>query len=200
MSNNDDYIKMLCRIDDIEEVDPEDQGNDIDSVEIDADYADIISNIGTPDFKPIYMACSHNIRRGSIEKQKDFCKSIINKIYELWGFEFPHKIYADDQEEINEIYRFLEFVEYKCIRFLINLLEKLYFDYNDIKNGITYTELEPRWIEIQNIIKDMELEKCIFLFLLTNSKNNALRFLYEKINLFKSDIIAVMMYEKERTK
>lgn len=79
---------------------------------------DIIDSIGTEEFKMNWLVLKQDIQQKGIIEQRQFVISTLEKIKEYYDFEFPRKIDYDTQDEIDEFYKFLEFLEYDNVEFL----------------------------------------------------------------------------------
>lgn len=86
-----------------------------------SDIDDILSNIGNIEFKDIFLNLFDNIRLLSIEKQIFLCLNIIDKIKEIYQFEFPDKIQITNEDELNKIYNFIRFIEFNYDEFFVEL-------------------------------------------------------------------------------
>ena len=55
--------------------------------EIDADFSDIINNIGTEEFKFIFLNLFDEIMNLSFEKKRELCQKLTDKVFEVYNFE-----------------------------------------------------------------------------------------------------------------
>lgn len=87
------------------------------------DYSkiELLDAIGTSDFKDEWLVLKGDIQNETIKLQRIFSEQTLDKISEIYDFEFPIKIDMDLQEEIDQFYKFLEFLEYNNKQFLSNV-------------------------------------------------------------------------------
>lgn len=87
------------------------------------DYSkiEILDALGTPDFKDEWLVLKGDIQNETIKLQRIFSEQTLDKISEIYDFEFPIKIDLDSQGEIDRFYLFLEFLTYNNTQFLSNV-------------------------------------------------------------------------------
>ncbi len=148
---------------------------------IEYDMLEIIDNIGKPDFKYIYLNFIDRIKTLSIPKQRDFCYKIIEKIGEVYEYEISPIPEVDHPLAINEIYEFVEFLNYDYIeffgdvwRYLNKSLRKLQVTDFCMKNGDKVIS------EIEDQLESRDLPELIANFLRTYNKSNMLGWFIEK--------------------
>lgn len=103
------------------------------------EFIDLIENIGKEEFKSTYLNFINDIRNQSLENQRTLCQHIIDKVQEVYEFEFPEKITIYDRSDIEDIYRFIEFLEYDNVDFFIEISKGL-----DIKSDIDLDEYKNK--------------------------------------------------------
>ena len=86
---------------------------------------ELLDALGTSEFKDTWLVLKGDIQNETIKLQRIFSEQTLDKISEIYDFEFPVKIELDFQEEINEFYLFLEFLEYNNKQFLSNVWQFL---------------------------------------------------------------------------
>jgi hypothetical protein len=154
-------------LDDDDDLTPsEDVGNHL----VQYEFIDLVENIGKEEFKETYMNFIEDIRSQSFDNQKILCYYIINKVQEVYDFEFPEKINISDISDIEEIYSFIEFLEYDNIYFLVSILH--IFDINFLKTD-PYDFCQKNKNEIIKQINNINLSS-IFLNLYNTLENNIL--------------------------
>lgn len=149
-----------------------------------ADCLNILENIGEENFRPMYENAIINIRSYYIDEQIDFCYQIFEKINEVYGFEFVRKIEIGE-DDVENVYKFLEFIEFDNIDFLEELLEGYVIDIrkmNPREFVLTY------WKDLQTHILTMNLGEFISDFLRTNTKDNIVNFLSRSIENSKTEL------------
>jgi len=79
---------------------------------------DIMDHVGHPDFKFIYWNLSNDINQQSFKRKRRFVVEMLEKISEVYDFEFFAKAETDTDYEIEQMMLFIEFIEYNNYRFL----------------------------------------------------------------------------------
>lgn len=100
------------------------------------EFIDLIETIGTLNFKETYFNIIDSIKNQSIENQKILCNHIIDKVQEVYNFDFPEKININGLSDINQIYDFIKFLEFDNIELFINVLREYNVDFHiiDVKD------------------------------------------------------------------
>lgn len=129
---------------------------------------DIKEAIGKENFKEIYTNLIGGIKERSFEDQAVFCNVILERIYDVYNFEFPENIDLTTWETINNIYSFLEFLEYDHIKYFASLWKDINVDLRkiDIRK---YSNLhkENILLKIDNLIDTYINTEQIIIFLRT---------------------------------
>ena len=95
---------------------------------------DIVNAIGTPGFPGIYLNLINDIKIHSFKKQQLFCEMFLEKISEVYDFKFPEFVDIYNLETVNELYSFLEFLEYDNIDFISSVWRFLNVDLLRVNN------------------------------------------------------------------
>lgn len=161
------------------EMDPNDKKNDIeDRVSALHNYwfVSILNNINTDDFKQNYLCVINDIiEECSLEDQREFCNVMLEKIIEIYDFEFPEKISLNNIDEIKDLYYFFEFIEYNYSEFISNVWLSLNIDLSIFNINGYYTENDIQIINgIENEIETSNLNQLIKIFLRTYDKDKIL--------------------------
>jgi hypothetical protein len=100
----------------------EDEDRIIDRTDQEAEYEsnviDILDHVGTTDFKFVYLDFIPQIKRQKFDRKRRFVQKLLEKIAEVYDFEFPYEVELDTKYEIDEMLLFVEFLEFDNIRFL----------------------------------------------------------------------------------
>jgi len=99
------------------EMDDEDQQSILE-VNREYSYLEILENIGKDEFKNIYLNEIIYIKQTILEDQIIFCRRVLEKILEIYNFEFMENINIFEQIDCDNIYIYLEFLEFNHIDFL----------------------------------------------------------------------------------
>jgi hypothetical protein len=79
---------------------------------------DIIDSINQSTFKETWLVLKDDIQNESIKLQRIFVEQTLDKIFEIYDFSFPEKLDLNTIYDLNEFYKFLEFLEYTNTLFL----------------------------------------------------------------------------------
>ena len=167
-----------------------DTENPIENAEAEADMIDILDKIGTDQFRNVYLESMKSVRELSLDKQALFCVDILNRIEDVYNFEFHRKIYPYSKLDINNVYKLVEFIEFKHLLFLYKLLSGLIIDLRKIDLRFFY---ESKWKEIQTRILNIEASELVKEFLRTNNKENLINFLIRITEKERVEITCVLM-------
>lgn len=153
---------------------------------------DIISTIGVEGFEYTYYNLINEIRLLDISEQISLCIGIINKITEVYKFEFLQKIEIYTQADCEDVYKFVTFLEFDHIDFFVNLLEGIVYD---LRKEAIRIIIDQNWNEIERRILKENLSRLIILFLRTNNKEDLIDFFVSKITQNKI-IITMKLFER----
>lgn len=167
-----------------------DTENPIENAEAEADMIDILDKIGTDQFRNVYLESMKSVRELSLDKQALFCVDVLNRIQDVYNFEFHRKIYPYSKLDINNVYKLVEFIEFKHLLFLYKLLSGLIIDLRKIDLRFFY---ESNWKEIQTRILNIEARELVKEFLRTNNKENLINFLIRITEKERVEITCVLM-------
>lgn len=132
-------------------------------------FVSITSHIGKPDFKENFNSVIDDVRKYSIKKQQMLAKEILNKISDMYNFEFPTNIDYNTETNINEIYEFLKFIEFDNEEYILSIWKLL-----DINISTCKINADKIIYEIEENLKGKYYSELIFNFLRTNNKSNLL--------------------------
>ena len=156
----------------IPEMDDEEQENSIEEASVNFDVHEIIDNIGKPEFKTIYFILSTTMKLLPTDTQKGIALGILKKIYEVYDYEFLPYPNIDGQEDINNVYELLEFLEYDHIEFF----SRVWMFLDDIQTvdlkKYCVENIDKILYEIEEQILSTDLNELISIFLRTNNKEN----------------------------
>jgi hypothetical protein len=89
-------------------------------------YLGILTPMGTNNFKSSYLSIINNIKTDCpLESQLMFCDNILRNISAIYNFEFPEKPVVKTADDVQNIYKFLEFLEYDHEMFLTNVWQNI---------------------------------------------------------------------------
>jgi ferredoxin len=134
-----------------------------------------------------------DVKKYSIKNQQMLAKEILNKINEIYDFEFSTIVDYNTEDDINEIYNFLTFLEFDNEKFLLSIWKYLDIGLsNCIENGdkIIY--------EIEENLKSKYYSKLIIEFLRTNNKSNLVEWFCRNSQKIRSLILIEKGTKNER--
>lgn len=137
-------------------------------------FSAILNNIGDIDFKQNYLCVIIDIiEKCSFYEQREFCNTLLEKIVEIYDFEFPERIYFNDINDIKDFYYFFEFLEYNNVDFISDVWVFLSPDLSTLSIEEYCQQNSDRIInEIEEQIKSHSLNQLIHIFLRTYIKDN----------------------------
>jgi len=150
----------------------------------------VVERIGHVNFKEIYLLLINDIKEQPFQQQKSLCLKIIDALEEKYDYTFPQTVYLDDQHDLNELYKFLEFVEFDNVDFFSRVWK--YLRINIIEHDVkTYCiENSDKVInEVDEQIELIDLSEPITNFLRTYEKERMIQFIIRSTNRNKSEII-----------
>ncbi len=174
-----------------EELDDEETFFDITSKAIlHSSEIDIINSIGTDDFKYTYKELINDIKQFSFRNQRRFIEEVLEKISEIYDFEFPSKVDIYNINDINELYHFMEFVEFDNINFISRVWKYLRKDIKGldiekfcISNAIKIIK------EVEDQIQSHDFNEKITLFLRTYYKDKFIKWFVRQTENSKIEIM-----------
>jgi len=162
------------------ELDPEEGGN-IDDAELRYEYLELVDNIGKEEFFEVYLNMINDIRQSSVENQIVLCNNILEKINEVYEFEFPIEVEINSKENVESIYEFLRFLEFEHIKFFSELWIRLEVDLKKIQVEKFCNQNNIKIINIIEALSDSSgYSELINLFLRTYNKDKIIPFIIEK--------------------
>jgi hypothetical protein len=79
---------------------------------------DILDNMNKLDFRNIYSILKPDIMNRELKFQRRFLDKYLDKMSELYEYEFPKNPIYDTKDKIELMFKFIEFVEYDNLTFL----------------------------------------------------------------------------------
>ena len=160
-------------------------------------FVTVVNNIAKPDFKSNYLSVINQIKGYSSHDQRLFSFSILQKMIERYDFEFSINFIPDSQDDINELYNFIEFVEYNHEKFITDIWKNLKPDFK-ILNLQDFCEQNSQKIlnEIEEQLESHYYSKLIADFLRTYNKDKLIEWFCEKSKNLYTSILLSLREEK----
>lgn len=151
---------------------------------------DIIDSMQTDDFKYTYKELINDIKQFPFRNQRRFLEGVLRKISELYDFEFPTKIDITNLNDVNELYHFLEFIEFDNINFISRVWKYLGEDLQglDIKKFCTSNSIKIIK-EVEDQLQSYDFNEKITLFLRTYYKDKFIEWFVRQTENSKIEIM-----------
>jgi len=186
-------------------------GNSIEEPEVDYDDAEVASETGypveesalrqfyfvtfidhmnTPDFRSNYSTVIPHIKLYTTEEQLQIAFSILDELPKKYDFEFSIKFDLYNQQSINELYKFIEFVEYDHEEFIVNVWKNLNIKPESL-NIEKYCKTNEQKIlfEIEEQLTIFHMSKMITDFLRTYNKESLIEWFCRKSEIMRTSIL-----------
>lgn len=158
----------------------------------------LINNLGKPEFKFLWESLSDDIEFNSHNRRRIFSEQILDKIDEIYDFRFPIDISLETEYEIDDFFKFLEFLEYDNIEF-ISSVWKFVKPVNLMRFDIeAFCKSNEQKIvnEIEEQLDIHPQTRLVALFLRTYYKEGIINWFIENTKRSKIDI-TVNIFESE---
>ena len=155
-------------------------------------YLELLESINTEDFKHIYNLFINDIRNDPQSEQQDFCREICDKIKEIYEYEI-----SLDRYDVDEVFTFIEFIEFNHIEFLTDVWNIL--NINIAKLNISEYTLNNLQLILKTVDEMVETHYLIDIiknFLLTIDKDIFIQWFIRSSEKNKIDIIGNIELEK----
>jgi len=145
------------------------------------DMISVIVSLGTDNFKSVYMALMPHIYEQSLNMQRTFCHDLLTKIEKVYDYVFPMNLDFNDEDQISDLYKFLEFLEFDYFSFLSGLWKLLPFNLKSLDIA-SYCDLNSDLVisKVEEVLKNQVFSRLVLIFLRTYIKENMVKFIIEK--------------------
>jgi len=153
-------------------------------------FVTVVDHMNTPDFRAQYTSVISKVKAYTTEEQLLLVFSIIDEMPKKYDFEFSVKFDLYNQQSINDLYEFIEFIEYDHKQFIVEVWKNLKTDSNSL-NIEQYCNQNPQKIvsEIEEQLTVSYMPEMIADFLRTNDKENLVQWFCEKSESSKTAIL-----------
>jgi len=151
---------------------------------------DIQDQLNTDDFKDVWLVLKSDIQNETIKLQRIFSEQTLDKIFEIYDYSFPDKISLDTQLEIDDFYKFLEFLEYNnenfigCVWRFLNPVNLMRFDIE----GFCKKNSDKVIREMEEQLEVHPQNKIITFFIRTYYKEKMIEWFVDRSNRYKINI------------
>jgi hypothetical protein len=164
---------------------------------VEYDGAEIVSAIGSSEFKEIFTLFIKNIQTQEIVNQRRLCLAILEKVKEVYEFEFLPTPELEHQLQMNNVYDLIKFLNYDYVdffgdvwRYLKTDLKKVDIDRFCVNNGDKIIN------EIEDQLNSRDLSEMVSLFLRTYNKDNLIDWFIKSTEKKRMLIYLRIMKEK----
>jgi hypothetical protein len=133
----------------------------------------IEDDLGTYDFKNTYINLIPDIKSNPFELRRIFCQKMLDKIFEVYDFQFPTTQDVVSDSDIATVLQFIEFLEYDNVLFLSLVWEMLKADIMEVDIEAFCKRNENIIInEVEEQLETHHQGELISIFLRTYYKEN----------------------------
>lgn len=156
-------------------------------------FVTITDYMNTSEFQSNYLTSLPHVRKMAIEDQQTLAYSILERLNEKYDYEMYLNETPYNQEQINEVYEFVAFIEYDHEKFITTVWKYLNPDTNKLNIEI-FCESNSNKIlkEIEEQLETKNYSELIANFLRTYNKEKLIKWFCEKSkNLYTSILITL---------
>jgi hypothetical protein len=144
-------------------------------------FVTISDAMTTPDFRNNYLSVISKVKTYSTKNQQLLAFALVQKIPEKYDFQFSTDFTPYNQQEINDTYHFIEFIEYNHEKFITNVWKYLKPDSNSLDVEKFCEHNDTKIIsEIEEQLESHYFPELIADFLRTYNKENLIKWFCEK--------------------
>jgi len=160
-------------------------------------FVNITDYMGKPEFKENYNSVISHIKRHTLKNQQYLAFAIVQKLPEKYGFEFSVKVNPFyNQEDINELFDFIEFVEFKHEKFITDVWKYLNPDLNSFQLQKFCEQNIPKILrEIEEQLDTHHYSELITDFFRTYDKEKLIEWFCEKSKALYVSILLALREE-----
>jgi hypothetical protein len=164
---------------------------------IEYDGAEIVSAIGSIEFKEIYTLFIKNIQSQKIVDQRRLCLDILEKVEEVYEFKFSSTPELEHQLHMDNVYDLIKFLNFDYVDFFGDVWRYLKTDLKNIDvKQFCEKNSDKIIIEIEDQLNSRDLSEMISLFLRAYNKDGLIGWFIESTNKQKMLIYLRIMKEK----
>jgi len=164
---------------------------------IEYDGMEVIDAIGMLEFKEIYTLFINNLKSQEIVDQRRLCLGILEKVKEVYDYEFLPHPELEHQLNMNNVYDLIKFLNFDYVDFFGDVWRYLKTDLKktDVKKFCEKNS-DKIIIEIEDQLNSRDLSEMVSLFLRTYNKYNLIGWFIEATEKQKMLIYLRIMKEK----
>jgi len=160
------------------------------------DFVTITDNMNQPDFRDNYLEAMKQIRTYSTKHQQLLANSLVERLPEKYDFEFSRNFDFLNQDEINELYKFIQFYEYDHEKFIVTIWKYLNPDTNSLQLEKFCEHNIPEILaEVEEQLGTHYYPELIADFLRTYNKDKFIEWFCEKSKNLRAFILLALRKE-----
>jgi len=164
---------------------------------IEYDRMELIDVIGMSSFKETYMMVINNLKSQEIVDQRRFCLGILEKVKEVYNYEFLPHPELDHQLDMNNVYDLIKFLNYDYIDFLGDVWRYLKTDLKKTNvKQFCEKNSDKIIIELEDQLNSRDLSEMVSIFLRTYNKDNLIDWFIKSTEKQKMLIYLQIVKEK----
>ena len=140
---------------------------------VEYDGMEVVDAIGTSEFKEIYTIFINNLKSQEIVDQRRLCLDILEKVKEVYDYEFLPHPQLEHQLQMNNVYDLIKFLNFDYVDFFGDVWRYLKTDLKKTNvKQFCEKNSEKIIIEIEDQLNSRDLSEMVSLFLRTYIKDN----------------------------
>jgi|GEM_PF-5090443 hypothetical protein len=179
------------------EIEEDDDKNLVEMSSNEYDNNNLLDSIGKENFKEVYSNCFIFIKQYKLEDKLELSRKIIQKVQEVYNFNFVNLIDCTSESDFDKLLQFLEWLEYDNVEFFTDLLINLNIDF---KTKFVKEFFLNIWNKIEIFIFEKYKYNNYFQrkFLQENNKENIIDFCFKNMQKNKTLIIEEIIKKGEK--
>ena len=156
----------------------------------------ITNSIGKEDFREEYLVSVKYVMEYDVEELRSFTETILEQITLVYDFEFPYKLDFNTKDQINELLKFLAFIEFDNEDFIITTWKYLNPDINSLQiEKFCEQNADKIVLEIDEQVDSHDFSGMIAIFLRTYIKDKLVEWFCNRSKNLRTSILIKLLGE-----
>jgi hypothetical protein len=156
----------------------------------------ITNSIGKEDFREEYLASVKYVMEYEVEDLRSFTETILEQITLVYDFEFPYKLDFNTKDQINELLKFLAFIEFDNEDFITTTWKYLNPDVNSLQiEKFCEQNADKIVLEIDEQVDSHDFSGMIAIFLRTYIKDKLVEWFCNRSKNLRTSILIKLLGE-----
>jgi len=156
----------------------------------------ITNSIGKEDFREEYLASVKYVMEYEVEELRSFTETILEQITLVYDFEFPYKLDFNTKDQINELLKFLAFIEFDNEDFITTTWKYLNPDVNSLQiEKFCEQNADKIVLEIDEQVDSHDFSGMIAIFLRTYIKDKLVEWFCNRSKNLRTSILIKLLGE-----